>query len=78
MKHEHSEEELADAAANIDWKEFGQFHQTLYCRCGGVWRNHHIARVIKGGNLAFLTMDPCPKCGKRGDVRSAEGDPERF
>ena len=72
-----SEKVLEEVSAAQDWRALDPVAQTIYCRCGGVWRSHHKATIHKR-ELAMVVETACPDCGKRGDVRRASGDRESF
>ncbi len=78
MNEGFTEEQLIQAVKETDWSDLGEIHQTLYCRCGGVWRGHHRIKMLTIGVLAFLTQIPCPQCGKHSDIRLSESDREAF
>jgi hypothetical protein len=65
----------AEAAAEIDWKVFDPYPEnTLYCRCGSVYRSH--SKFVIRPAPGLLARKSCPKCGKHDDLRRASSDPE--
>lgn len=77
----HATEEVpmtgAELAASVNWSDLGQVFQTLYCRCGMVYRSHH-KLVRKNDSFVGVAEKPCPDCGEHTNIRRASSDPESY
>lgn len=60
----------------IGWKHFDKFPEnTIFCRCGAVFRSHSKAVMAEGG-MNLVSRKPCPSCGSSSNVWKAASDPE--
>lgn len=49
----------------IDWSIFDKWSEnTVYCRCGAVYRSHTKMTTGDDGALHLHCRKPCPACGK--------------
>ena len=72
MNNEEIEQEQVDFSAF----ENDPISQTMYCNCNAVYRSH--GKLVMEPKPHYVTLKPCPECGKNNDIRRVSNDPEIF
>jgi hypothetical protein len=73
--------DIEQAAVDADWSYFKDkpVTSTLRCKCERwpyfTFRGHGKA-ISFDGSIRMVAMDPCPNCGKRGQIIGLSSDPE--
>lgn len=73
MEHERKDVGVDPNFLEPDWTDFGKVTQTIYCKCGAVFRSH---AKIDMTILRSVSKDPCPSCSTRTNSRRTSFDTE--